>query len=190
MSPPTSQSYFPQDQTPKYSQQDEIRQNVENLPPRALDRDIGNTHQITIPDTLPRPGQTNGTGQTPARRIIQNGLPNLADRHILEAAIAARRLGGTRGMDRAGCSGLEGKAAGWQPGRHAPPPTERQFKVKGKKAHQRSDGNSPDRRQTSRFYYVGTLEDLKGARSPAAGGKVYIVEGEFDVWSLHTPGHP
>ena len=37
------------------------------------------------------------------------------------------------------------------------------------------------------FYYVGTLEDLK-REIARAGGKVYIVEGEFDVWSLHRLG--
>ena len=37
------------------------------------------------------------------------------------------------------------------------------------------------------FYYVGTLEDLK-REIARAGGKVYIVEGEFDVWSLRRLG--
>ena len=37
------------------------------------------------------------------------------------------------------------------------------------------------------MYYVGTLEDLK-REIARAGGKVYIVKGEFDVWSLHRLG--
>ena len=37
------------------------------------------------------------------------------------------------------------------------------------------------------FYYAGALEDLK-REIARAGGKVYIVEGKFDVWSLHRLG--
>ena len=37
------------------------------------------------------------------------------------------------------------------------------------------------------FYYVGTLDDLK-REIARAGGILYIVEGEFDVWSLHRLG--
>ena len=37
------------------------------------------------------------------------------------------------------------------------------------------------------FHYVGALDESKGAIA-ADGGNLYIVEGEFDVWSLHTLG--
>ena len=37
------------------------------------------------------------------------------------------------------------------------------------------------------FYYVGTLDDFK-REITRAGGWFYIVEGEFDVWSLRRLG--
>ena len=37
------------------------------------------------------------------------------------------------------------------------------------------------------FHYAGTLDDLK-REIARAGGVLYIVEGEFDVWSLHRLG--
>ena len=37
------------------------------------------------------------------------------------------------------------------------------------------------------FFYVGTLDNLK-LHITAAGGRLYIVEGEFDVWSLRRLG--
>ena len=68
MSLPTSQADFPPDQTPKFSQKDEIRQDVELLRSRDLDSKLGNTHQITNPDTQPHNGQNNGT----TKRRIQD----------------------------------------------------------------------------------------------------------------------
>ena len=79
MSPPTSQADFPPDQTPKFSQKDEIRQDVELLRSRDLDSKLGNTHQITNPDTQPHNGQNNGT----IKRRIQDhpqGRAYLVDR--------------------------------------------------------------------------------------------------------------
>ena len=56
--------------------------------------------------------------------------------------------------------------------------TRKQAKVRWQYAGQKTD---------EPFYYVGTLEDLR-REIARAGGKVYIVEGEFDVWSLHRLG--
>ena len=39
------------------------------------------------------------------------------------------------------------------------------------------------------FHYIGTLDDLKRTIADASG-ELNIVEGEYDVWSMHTVGSP
>ena len=184
MSTPTSQADFPPDQTPKFSQQDKLLQSVELQRSRALDSKHANTHQITNPDTRPNPGQNNGQ--------VKHQLADhpewsayLADRHILEPAIAAGAwvvLEDGTGQD----------VLVWREKRRdgSPGATRRRLltpvRANGKKQAKvrwQFSGQKTD----EPFHYVGTLDDLKGAIA-AAGGSVTIVEGEFDVWSLHTKG--
>ena len=170
--------------TPQPSQQDEIRQDVGLQSPRAPDSDIANTHQITDPDALPTNGQNNGT----TKRRIQDHpqwSARLADRHILEPVIAAEAW--VEREERTGQNVLV-----WREKRRdgSPGATRRRllkkFKVKGKK-HTKVRWQFAGQKTDEPFYYVGTLEDLK-REIARAGGKVYIVEGEVDVWSLHTKG--
>lgn len=44
-----------------------------------------------------------------------------------------------------------------------------------------------DEKSDELFHYLGSLDDLKQAIAEA-GGKLYIVEGEIDVWSMHALG--
>ncbi len=55
------------------------------------------------------------------------------------------------------------------------------------KRRPRSDGNSPGQKTDEPSYYIGALEDLKSVVK-AAGARLYIVEGEVDVWSLQALG--
>ena len=154
------------------------------LYPRALDSDIANTHQITDPDSLPTNGQNNGT----IKRGIQDHpqwSAYLADRHILEPAITAGAW--VEREDWAGQDVLVSreKRRDGSPGatrRRLLKPVsingEKQSKVRWQVAGQKTD---------EPFYYVGTLDDLRQAIA-AAGGSLYIVEGEFDVFSMHTIG--
>ena len=106
----------------------------------------------------------------------------LANRHILEAAIAVdawveheestgqdvlvwreKRLDGSPGATRR---------------RLLKPVTAKQAKVRWQFGGDKTD---------EPFHYVGTLDDLKQAIADA-DGTLYIVEGEFDVWSLHRLG--
>ena len=110
---------------------------------------------------------------------------NLADRHILEAAIAADAW-----VEREEWTGQD--VLVWRVKRRdgSPGATRRRllkkFKVKGKK-HTKVRWQFAGQKTDEPFYYVGTLEDLK-REIARAGGKVYIVEGEVDVLSLHTMG--
>ena len=154
------------------------------LYPRAPDGDIANTHQITDPDALPTNGQNNGT----IKRGIQDHpqwSAYLADRHILEPAITAGAW--VEREDWAGQDVLVSreKRRDGSPGatrRRLLKPVsingEKQSKVRWQVAGQKTD---------EPFYYVGTLDDLRQAIA-AAGGSLYIVEGEFDVFSMHTIG--
>ena len=45
----------------------------------------------------------------------------------------------------------------------------------------------PGQKTDEPFYYSGTWDDLK-RHIAAAGGLLYIVEGEVDVWTLQVPG--
>ena len=170
--------------THKSSQQDEIRQDVDLQPPRAPDSDLANTHQITDPDALPTNGQTNGTRK---RRIQDHPQWSayLTDRHILEPAIAAGAWVERDDQTRLYVLVWREKRRDGSPGA-----TRRRllkkFKVKGKK-HTKVRWQFAGQKTDEPFYYVGTLEDLK-REIARAGGKVYIVEGEFDVLSLHTMG--
>ena len=110
---------------------------------------------------------------------------NLADRHILESAITADAW-----VEREEWTGQD--VLVWRVKRRdgSPGATRRRllkkFKVKGKK-HTKVRWQFAGQKTDEPFYYVGTLEDLK-REIARAGGKVYIVEGEFDVLSLHTMG--
>ena len=168
------------------SQQDEIRQDVDLQSPRAPDSDIANTHQITDPDALPTNGQNNGT----IKRRIQDhpqGSANLADRHILEPAIAAGAW-----VEREESTGQD--VLVWREKRRdgSPGATRRrlltpvrangkkQAKVRWQYAGQKTD---------EPFHYIGTLDESKGA-SADAGAVLNIVEGEFNAWSMHPMGLP
>ena len=77
------------------------------------------------------------------------------------------------------------KEARRQPGGNPPPPAaaglqQRQNVTQGQMAIPRPKTDEP-------FYYIGTLDDLKRAIK-AAGARLYIVEGEVDVWSLRALG--
>ena len=109
----------------------------------------------------------------------------LTDRHILEPAIAAGAW-----VEHEAGTGQD--VLVWREKRRdgSPGATRRrlltpvrangkkQAKVRWQYAGQKAD---------EPFHYIGTLDDLKAAIA-AAGGSVTIVEGEFDVWSLHTKG--
>ena len=62
----------------------------------------------------------------------------------------------------------------------------KQVSINGKKP-QKVRWQSAGYKTDEPFYYAGTLDELKGAIA-AVGGSVTIVEGEVDVWSLHTVG--
>ena len=88
MNRPRSQTDSAPNRAPNFSQQDGILQHAEPLPPRGRDSGLGNRHQITDPDTLPKNGQNTGTIQ---RRLQDHPewSAYVADRHILEEAIDA-----------------------------------------------------------------------------------------------------
>ena len=118
-------------------------------------------------------------------QIIHNGRADLEDRHILEAVIAAGVWVERDDQTRQDVLVWREKRRDGSPGA-----TRRRllkkFKVKGKK-HTKVRWQFAGQKTDEPFYYVGTLEDLK-REIARAGGKVYIVEGEVDVWSLHTKG--
>ena len=133
---------------------------------------------------LPAPRNQNGKGK---RRIQDHPqwASYLSQRRILEPAIAAEAW-----VEHEEWSGQD--VLVWRTRRRdgSPGATRRRLlkrvKVKGKrqaKVRWQYGGEKTD----EPFYYVGTLEDLK-REIARAGGKVYIVEGEFDVWSLHRLG--
>ena len=105
MNRPKSQTDSAPNKASNFSQQDEIRQHAEPLPPRDLDSGLDHSHQITKADTLSKNGQNNGTIQ---RRIQDHPLWSayLADRHILEEATAAGAWVEREDWTRPGCSGM------------------------------------------------------------------------------------
>ena len=109
----------------------------------------------------------------------------LEDRHILESAITAGDWVERDDQTRLYVLVWREKRRDGSPGA-----TRRRllkkFKVKGKK-HTKVRWQYAGQKTDEPFYYVGTLEDLK-REIARTGGKVYIVEGEFDVLSLHTMG--
>ena len=175
-----SQSDFAPDETPNLSAQDKNRQQAAPLPPGH------NGHTPQMPDASTRP--TNG---------LHNGTPKgsiedhpqwsayLAGRHILEAAIAVDAW-----VEREEWTGRD--VLVWREKRRdgSPGATRRRLlkklTVKDKrqaKLRWQFAGDKTD----EPFHYVGTLDDLK-REIARAGGVLYIVEGEFDVWSLHRLG--
>ena len=184
MRPPRAQPDFPPEKTPKFSPQDEIRQDVELLRSRDLDSKLGNTHQITNPDTQPHNGQNNGT----IKRRIQDHpqwRAYLVDRHIFESAITAGVW-----VEREESTGQN--VLVWREKRRdgSPGATRRrlpkQATIKGKK-QSKVRWQYAGQKTDEPFHYIGTLDESKGAIA-ADGGNLYIVEGEVDVWSLHTKG--
>ena len=133
---------------------------------------------------MPTNGQNNGT----IKRRIQDHpewSANLADRHILEPAIAAGAW--VEREEWAGQNVLvwREKRRDGSPGatrRRLLKPVsingEKQAKVRWQFAGQKTD---------EPFNHIGTLDELKGAIADA-GGTVTIVEGEFGVCSFHTMG--
>ena len=184
MTLPRSQADSAPDQTTNFSQQDEIRQHAEPLPPRDLDSGLDHSHQITKADTLSKNGQNNGTIQ---RRIQDHPQWSayLADRHILEEATAAAAWVEREDWTRQDVLVWRVKRRDGSPGA-----TRRRLlkpvSVKGKrqaKLRWQFRGCKTD----EPFYYVGTQDELKDAIADA-GGIVTIVEGEVDVWSLQAMG--
>ena len=184
MTAPKSQANSAPDKTPNFSQQDEIRQHAEPLPPRDLDSGLGHSHQITKADTLSKNGQNNGTIQ---RRIQDHPLWSayLADRHILEEATAAGAWVEREDWTRQDVLVWREKRRDGGPGA-----TRRrllkQVSVNGKKP-QKVRWQFRGCKTDEPFYYVGTQDELKDAITDA-GGIVTIVEGEVDVWSLQAMG--
>ena len=170
------------------SQSDSAQQNSPQLPQHAAPLTPGsdNGHIPQSPDASAQPNNRRYKGR--ARRRIQNHpewSPYLAARHILEPAITAEAW-----VEREEWTGQD--VLVWQTKRRdgSQGATRRRLlktcKVKGKrqaKLRWQFGGQKTD----EPFYYVGTLDDLK-REIARAGGKVYIVEGEFDVWSLHRLG--
>ena len=170
MSTPTSQADFPPYQTPKFSQQDKFRQDVELLSVLAIpDSNLGNTHQITNSGTLGRIiGQNNGT----IKRRIQDHpewSAYLANRHILAPAIAAGAW-----VEREEGAGQD--VLVWREKRQDgnPGATRRrlleQVTTNGTKqpnARWQFGGQKTD----EPFHYVGTLDEFKG--EIAAGWREY-----------------
>ena len=183
MNRPKSQTDSAPNKASNFSQQDEIRQHAEPLPPRDLDSGLDNSHQITKADTLPKNGQNNGTIQ---RRIQDHPLWSayLADRHILEEATAAAWV------EREDWTRQD--VLVWREKRRdgGPGATRRrllkQVSVNGKKP-QKVRWQFRGCKTDEPFYYVGTQDELKDAITDA-GGIVTIVEGEVDVWSLQAMG--
>ena len=184
MTLPRAQEDFTQKKTPNFSQPDEIHQDNEVLTPRGLDSGSGNTHQITNPDTLPNPGQNNGT--------IKRRIPDhpewsayLTDRHILDPAAASGAW--VERDDQARQDVLV-----WRETRRDGNPGATRLRLlepvstnskKQAKVRWQFGGDKTD----EPFHYVGALDELK-QEITHNGGAVYIVEGEFDVWSLRRLG--
>ena len=184
MRPPRAQPDFPPEKTPKFSPQDEIYQHVQPLASNGRDSVSDNTHQITNPDTRLNHRRNNG-------RILSRVADHpewsayLADRHILDPAIAAGAWVEYEQGTGQDVLVWHGKRRNGSPGA-----TRRRLlkpvSIKGKrqpKIRWQFTGQKTD----EPFYYAGTLDEFKAAIA-AAGGSVYIVEGEVDVWSLHALG--
>ena len=183
MNRPKSQTDSAPNKASNFSQQDEIRQHAEPLPPRDLDSGLDHSHQITTADTLSKNGQNNGTIQ---RRIQDHPQWSayLADRHILEEATAAAWV------EREDWTRQD--VLVWREKRRdgGPGATRRrllkQVSVNGKKP-QKVRWQFRGCKTDEPFYYAGTQDELKDAITDA-GGIVTIVEGEVDVWSLQAMG--
>ena len=184
MNRPKSQTDSAPNKASNFSQQDEIRQHAEPLPPRDLDSGLGHSHQITKADTLSKNGQNNRTIQ---RRIQDHPLWSayLADRHILEEATAAAAWVEREDWTRQDVLVWREKRRDGGPGA-----TRRrllkQVSINGKKP-QKVRWQFRGCKTDEPFYYVGTQDELKDAITDA-GGIVTIVEGEVDVWSLQAMG--
>ena len=160
------------------------REHADLLAAFGLEDSSGHPRQTTNPDTLPNPGQNNGT----IKRRIQDHpewSAYLADRHILESAIAARAWVERDDQARQDVLVWRETRRDGSPGatrRRLLKPVsingEKQAKVRWQFAGQKTD---------EPFNHIGTLDELKGAIADA-GGTVTIVEGEFGVCSFHTMG--
>ena len=176
-----SQSDSAPHDTANLSQPNATGHHTEPLLPDARDNGLGHTQLPADADTWPNNGRHNGT---PKGSIEDHPewSAYLASRHILEPAIAAESW--VEREERTGQNVLVWRARrrDGNPGatrrRLLKKLTAKQAKLRWQFAGQKTD---------EPFYYVGTLEDLK-REIARAGGKVYIVEGEFDVWSLHRLG--
>ena len=165
------------------SQQADTRQDAESLSPHGLERNPAHLGQIRNLDTLPNQAQNNGRVKSRVKDHPQ-WCEYLAARHIIKPAIAAgawvehsdyygrtclvwheKRRDGSRGARRR---------------RFIDPPV-----INGTKYGKCIwfDGEKTD----EPFHYIGTLDELI-QEIARADGTVYIVEGEFDVWSLRRLG--
>ena len=133
-----------------------------------------------------RPGPSdNGRGKTPVADHPQ-WRDYLGKRHILEPVIAAGAW-----VEREAYTGQD--VLVWREKRRdgSPGATRRRLlaHVSSSSKGPKVKWQIPDEKSDEPFYCAGSLDELK-RQIATVGGLLYIVEGEVDVWSLHTPGHP
>ena len=184
MSVSKSQSDSARDKAPNLPKSDTSGLDAEPSPSSALESDNGHTPQIPAAGARSNNGRYKGR---PKRRILDHPdwSAYLSKRRILEPAIAAGAW-----IEREEWTGQD--VLVWRTRRRngRPGAARRRLiktvKVKGKK-QAKVRWQYADAMIDEPFYYVGTLAELK-REIARAGGVVYIVEGEFDVWSLRCLG--
>ena len=178
MSRSTPQFHFTEDQSSELSRQDKTRHRLDLSTPHDPESLPDNTHQIT---NLSQNGQNNGASK---RRLQDHPewSTYLADRHILDPAIAAGAWIERDQYARQDVLVWREKRRDGSPGatrRRLLKPVslngKKEAKVRWQFRGQKTD---------EPFHTVGTLDELKHAIAHAAG-LVHIVEGEADAWSLH-----
>ena len=183
MSPSTLQPASPSETNLSLPQQADTRQDAESVPPHGLERNPAHLGQIRNLDTLPNQAQNNGQVKSRVKDHPQ-WREYLADRQIIKPAIAADAW--VEHSDYYGRTCLvwhekhRDGSRGARRRRFIDPPV-----INGTKYGKCIwfDGEKTD----EPFHYVGTLDELI-QETARADGTVYIVEGEFDVWSLRRLG--
>jgi len=184
MTRPRSQSDSARDKALDLAKQDTSGHDAKPSPSIVLES--GNGHTSQIPDESAQPN--NGRNKARPKRKIEDHpawSAYLSQRRILEPAIVADAW-----IEREEWTGQD--VLVWRTRRRDGSPGAarrrllKRVKTKGKK-QAKVRWQYADDKIDEPFYYVGTLDDLK-REIARAGGVVYIVEGEFDVWSLHRLG--
>ena len=185
MTAPQAQPNSAPDKTANAIQQDGNHRRAAALPPHDPGSGPGTHDQITEEDTQPN----NGRGFRAKKYSLQDHAQwsaYLQSRHILEPAIAAGAWVEYSDHYGRNCLISQENRHDGSPGarlRHfIDPPV-----INGKKI-----GKSiwfAGEKTDEPFHYVGSLDELKRAIAHN-GGAVYIVEGLYDVWSLHVVGLP